>query len=74
MSLAIAERRVDRRSSWESPLVMGVNGVQGSSAVQGCPDLWSEQAIMQVQPSIKREFPWKQGYVDLQDALALGAK
>ncbi|MHA2231954.1 MAG: hypothetical protein ACXAB4_05660 [Candidatus Hodarchaeales archaeon] len=70
MSMDIAERRVDRQSSRESPLATGAISVRGSSTIRGCPNLRSEQAIMQVQPSAKREFPWKQGYADSQEALA----
>ncbi|MHA2233631.1 MAG: hypothetical protein ACXAB4_14205 [Candidatus Hodarchaeales archaeon] len=42
MSMAIAERRVNRRSSRESPLATGAIGVRGSSAIRGCPGLRSE--------------------------------
>ncbi|MFQ5980828.1 MAG: hypothetical protein ACE5OZ_22040 [Candidatus Heimdallarchaeota archaeon] len=56
-SMAIAERRVNRRSSRESPLATGAIGVRGSSAIRGYPGLRAEQAIKQVQPSVKREFP-----------------
>ncbi|MFQ5980718.1 MAG: hypothetical protein ACE5OZ_21490 [Candidatus Heimdallarchaeota archaeon] len=74
MSMAIAERRVDRQSSRESPLATGAIGVRGPSTIRGCPNLPSEQAIMQVQPRAKSEFLWKQGYADSQEALTFKAE
>ncbi|MHA2231261.1 MAG: hypothetical protein ACXAB4_02075 [Candidatus Hodarchaeales archaeon] len=45
-SLAIAERRVNRRSSRESPPATGAIGVRGSSAIREFPGLRSEKAMM----------------------------
>ncbi len=45
-SLAIAERRVDRRSSQEFLL-----------ATRAVPGLRSEKTMMQLQPSVKRQLP-----------------
>ncbi|MHA2272149.1 MAG: hypothetical protein ACXACI_09820 [Candidatus Hodarchaeales archaeon] len=53
----IAERRVNRRSSQEFSLATGMIGVRGSSATRAVPGLRSEKAIVQVQPSVKRELP-----------------
>ncbi|MHA2271606.1 MAG: hypothetical protein ACXACI_07070 [Candidatus Hodarchaeales archaeon] len=46
ISLAIAERRVNRRSSRESPLATGWIGVRGSSATRVAPGLRSEKTMM----------------------------
>ncbi|MHA2233260.1 MAG: hypothetical protein ACXAB4_12315 [Candidatus Hodarchaeales archaeon] len=46
MSMAIAERRVNRRSSRESPPATGVIGGRGSSAIRENPGLRSEKAMI----------------------------
>lgn len=45
-SLAIAERRVDQRSSRESPPATGAIGGRGSSAIRVFPGLRSEKTMI----------------------------
>lgn len=45
-SMAIVERRVDRRSSRESLSATGAIGARGSSATREYPGLRSEKAMM----------------------------
>ncbi|MFW9917916.1 MAG: hypothetical protein ACFFGZ_20130 [Candidatus Thorarchaeota archaeon] len=72
--MPIAERRVNRRSSREFSLATGIIGVRRSSATRTMPGLRSEKTIMQVQPNVKRGFPWQQGYADSQEAMPFRAE
>ncbi|MFQ5977467.1 MAG: hypothetical protein ACE5OZ_04975 [Candidatus Heimdallarchaeota archaeon] len=55
-SMAIAERSVDQRTSPKPHPAMGALGGRWPSTIREFLGLWSEQTIIQVQTSAKREF------------------